>query len=103
MPDREKVSGFELCANGEPCIGVKFMKCPFSPRNNNEQNCGVTMARFALALLKEQEAVVPQKHYNKKADLLYTCGKCHNDLKPNNRNAKFCWHCGRAVNWEDLK
>lgn len=60
MPDREKVNGFELCANGEPCIGEKFTSCPFSPRNNAEQNCGVTMARFALALLKEQEAVVKQ-------------------------------------------
>lgn len=48
-------TGFELCANGEPCMGEKFLKCPFSPRNNAEQNCGVTMARNALDLLKEQE------------------------------------------------
>lgn len=53
-----------------------------------------------IALLKEQEPVAPQKHYNNKADLLYTCGKCRNDLKPNNRNAKFCWFCGRAVKWK---
>lgn len=53
-----------------------------------------------IALLKEQEPVVPQKHYNKKADLLYACGKCSNDLKPNNRNAKFCWFCGRPVLWK---
>ena len=53
--DREKANGFELCANGEPCTGEKFMKCPFSPRNNAEQNCGVTMARYAIELLKEQE------------------------------------------------
>lgn len=59
--DREKVNGFELCANGEPCIGEKFVKCPFSPRNNAEQNCGVTMARFALALLKEQEATIKRQ------------------------------------------
>ena len=52
------------------------------------------------ALLKEQEPVVPQKHYNEKADLLYACGKCHNDLKPNNRNAKFCWFCGKPVLWK---
>ena len=56
MPDREKVkTGFELCANGEPCMGEKFTSCPFSPRNNAEQNCGVTMARNAIAKLKEQE------------------------------------------------
>lgn len=52
------------------------------------------------ALLKEQEPVAPQKHYNKNADLLYACGKCRNDLKPNNRNARFCWFCGQAVKWE---
>ena len=54
----------------------------------------------ALELLKEQEAVVPQKHYNQKEDLIYACGKCHNDLKPNNRNAKFCWFCGKPVLWK---
>lgn len=52
------------------------------------------------ALLKEQEPVAPQKHYNKNADLLYACGKCGNDLKPNNRNARFCWFCGQVVKWE---
>ena len=59
----------------------------------------VWMLRGAYELLKEQEPIAPQKHYNKKADLLYMCGKCHNDLKPNNRNAKFCWFCGQAVKW----
>ena len=48
-------NGLRLCANGEPCIGEKFISCPFSPRNNAEQNCGATMARNALALLKEKE------------------------------------------------
>jgi len=46
------------------------------------------------------DPVAPQKHYNQKADLLYACGKCHNDLKPNNRNAKFCWFCGTPVLWK---
>ena len=59
----------------------------------------VCVLRGAYELLKEQEPVAPQKHYNQKADLLYACGKCRNDLKPNNRNAKFCWFCGRAVKW----
>lgn len=58
------------------------------------------LAKDALDLLKEQEAVVPQKHYNQKEDLIYACGKCHNDLKPNNRNAKFCWFCGKPVLWK---
>lgn len=53
-----------------------------------------------VALLKKQEPVAPQKHYNKNADLLYACGKCRNDLKPNNRNARFCWFCGQVVKWD---
>ena len=72
-------------------------------RYDTEWNdCGpVWVFRGAYELLKEQEPVAPQKHYNKNADLLYACGKCRNDLKPNNRNAKFCWFCGQAVKWND--
>ena len=60
----------------------------------------VGLLRSAYELLKKQEPVAPQKHYSKNADLLYACGKCRNDLKPNNRNARFCWFCGQAVKWE---
>ena len=71
----------------------------------HKESITVTIQRLtaerAVSMLKEQEPVVPQKHYNNKADLLYACGKCRNDLKPNNRNAKFCWFCGRAVKWDD--
>jgi len=95
MPDREKISGFELCANGKPCIGEKFMKCPFSPRNNSEPNCGVTMARFALALLKEQEPVKPFKEgYND-----YDCSRCGAGLRATDR---YCPNCGRMVKWNEL-
>ena len=55
MTDEEKLKGFKLCADGKPCIGNKYVSCPFSPRNNAEQNCGVTMAKYALALLEEQQ------------------------------------------------
>ena len=34
----------------------------------------VWVFRGAYELLKEQEPVVPQKHYNENADLLYDCG-----------------------------
>ena len=96
MPDREKISGFELCANGKPCIGEKFTQCPFSPRNNDEQNCGVTMARFALALLKEQEAIEP-----KEKDYVWRCGKCDEYLTSiENHRIRFCLYCGKAVKWE---
>ena len=101
MADREKVYGFELCANGEPCIGEKFMKCPFSPRNNAEQNCGVTMAKTAIALLQEQEAVEPYitgngESFETAETWWYECGNCNKPIDPND---KFCRHCGRAVKW----
>ena len=128
MPDREKVSGFELCANGKPCIGEKFTQCPFSPRNNDEQNCGVTMARFALALLKEQEAKT--KHCNDIAleyakevfrlqtllkeqeakpvivttnaygTRFYHCPRCNRDLYIYPRQL-YCRNCGQAVKWDE--
>ena len=70
----------------------------------HKESITVTIPRLAaeraVSMLKEQEPVVPQKHYNNKADLFYACGKCRNDLKPNNRNAKFCWFCGQAVKWK---
>ena len=100
MPDREKISGFELCVNGKPCIGEKFTQCPFSPRNNDEQNCGVTMARFALALLKEQGAVEPIYSYG-----TFRCGSCRNIVGYNDGYGRgyqnnFCSDCGRKVKWE---
>ena len=104
MLDREKViKGLELCANGEPCIGEKFMKCPFSPRSNAEQNCGVTMARNAIALLKEQEAVEPGVDID-----TWKCGNCghtleHQELLGDNvlfhEQYNYCPNCGKAVKW----
>ena len=117
MPDREKVYGFELCANGEPCIGEKFIKCPFSPRNNAEQNCGVTMAKTAIELLKEQqqqiwelqdlveyftdklkeqEAVEPLPPESE-IGTLWRCGSCRREI---GYKYHFCQWCGQAVKWE---
>lgn len=99
--DREKVNGFELCANGEPCIGEKFMKCPFSPRNNDEQNCGVTMARVVLALLKEQEAKnVVNMTLSKDCFLIASCPKC-NALLTRVEHKNYCGYCGQAVKWNE--
>ena len=101
MMDREKVNGFELCANGEPCIGEKFMKCPFSPRNNDEQNCGVTMARVVLALLKEQEAKnVVNMTLSKDCFLIASCPKC-NALLTRVEHKNYCGYCGQAVKWNE--
>lgn len=103
MPDREKISGFELCANGKPCIGEKFTQCPFSPRNNDEQNCGVTMARFALALLKEQESGkvlnVKDRSINETHGKTGFCPRC-NQLVVWGINRRYCGFCGKEVKWE---
>lgn len=107
--DREKAeTGFELCANGEPCIGEKFMKCPFSPRNNAEQNCGVTMARNALALLKELIELL----HKKQKDIDILCNeisewkhkyhdrplKEHEAVEPTWQQGKaYCGSCGKRI------
>lgn len=123
--DRETIeTGFELCANGEPCTGEKFTSCPFSPRNNAEQNCGVTMARNALALLKEdchncklecllqkydelkekydallkeQEAVTIKKTKEHGFGVYGgICPKCRNWIQSAH---SFCGFCGQEVKW----
>lgn len=92
MPDREKVeTGFDLCANGDPCMGEKFTSCPFSPRNNAEQNCGVTMARNALVLLKEREPVDIEIEGGGNS-WWYVCEECRGTVDTSDR---FCRHCGR--------
>lgn len=61
MDEKTIRNGLEHCLTDEPCTGQKFITCPFSPRNNPEQNCGRTMARSILALLREQDGF---KHYD---------------------------------------
>ena len=98
MIDLEKVIKGLVSCNSASC-----QKCPYNEKKecNNRGFFYSQAIEEAIQIFKEQEAVIPLKHYNQKADLLYACGKCHNDLKPNNRNAKFCWFCGRKVKWDD--
>ena len=60
------------------------------------------MYKAVLALLKEQEPVEPIPY-----DLdtpvttvmrCYKCGWCNADITAGN---PYCWHCGRAVKWDD--
>ena len=54
----------------------------------------------ALALLKEQEAVVPVYTTNSHPfhiGILYRCGNCHHSLIRD--EDLFCRHCGKPIDW----
>ena len=60
-----------------------------------------------IALLKEQVPVKPYQEYN--GHDIWRCGKCgaticniyHTEADEDSKNyAKFCMHCGSAIEWE---
>jgi hypothetical protein len=52
----------------------------------------------ALALLKEQEPVVPDREQSEYGGTLWDlCGNCRALISPDD---KYCHECGRAVKWE---
>lgn len=56
------------------------------------------MALNALKLLKEQEAVEPEKAHSSSGITWWNvCGICKTAINPND---KYCHECGRAVKWE---
>ena len=57
----------------------------------------LTMER-AIALLKEQEPVKPERAYSGGGSTWWNvCGVCKTAINPND---KYCHECGRAVKWE---
>jgi hypothetical protein len=53
--------------------------------------------RTAVALLKEQEAVEPEKEHSGSGITWWNvCGNCKTAINPND---KYCHECGRAVKW----
>lgn len=109
MSDSEKViKGFTVCSehgllNGEDCHGhyaytdnlediIKAndysKQCPY---NGCKTGCIKTLAKDALALLKEQEAVKPT--WNRGRPF---CGACGLRI----RGGKFCSECGKPILWE---
>ena len=54
-----------------------------------------------IGLLKKQE---PMRRTSRTGtngfSIVWTCGNCNSDLKPNNRNALYCSQCGQAVKWD---
>ncbi len=98
MIDQKKViRGLEICSelgswHGLNCEDTKAYKdCPY---RGCETGCVVTIAKDAIALLKEQEPVKPD--YNPYYQEWY-CGNC-GKMIPKAYN--YCNYCGKAVKWE---
>ncbi len=92
MPDREKViKGLEHCIESNSCNG-----CPY---DNNSSKCIFQLHDDVLALLKEQEAVVPTliREGRNKYNNDYVCPGCVNELV---YGQNYCSECGQAVKWE---
>ena len=103
MTDREKViKGLETCY----CPPSKCEDCPYYDLPD-EQICNNALCLDALALLKEQEPIVPGLEQD--ANGIYsTCGNCKTrlwklfgvefEVNPD-AMPKFCPQCGKAVKW----
>ena len=55
------------------------------------------IAKAALTLLKEQEAVEPEVEVLNEIDRLYRCPRCHKCFVY--KKQKYCDQCGQAVKW----
>lgn len=104
MTDREKViRGLECCTNTD--MSMCLDECPY-----HKDGCsgGIKMMQDALALLKEQEPVEPERRelpygmYDA-VKYEYKCGACGCGLMKNEKwRANYCPECGRAVKWNDI-
>jgi hypothetical protein len=93
MIDREKViKGLERCKLYNK---VNCDKCPYdyNGRGDGKSECTAELASDALAMLKEQEPVAPEKF----ASWWYVCGACGRKIDYHDR---FCRWCGRYIKWE---
>ena len=97
--DREKViKGLENCAMGFDCPP----ECPYLDYCNDlTKPMFVELAKDALALLKEQEAVKPLPQNSNgwvRTIKLWYCGACHSKIS--RRTSKYCPNCGKPILWE---
>lgn len=82
MADREKV--IKALEDAEVTNGVIKMSDQFRD--------------VLVALLKEQEAVRPERQHSGGGTTWWNvCGACRTAINPND---KFCHQCGQAVKWE---
>lgn len=102
--DREKViKGLEICSEHGSWHGLNCEDneaCKNCPYRRCETGCVVTIAKDALALLKEQEPKPVELHTNAYGTKFYFCPKCKRELF-HTRNLNFCERCGQAVKWND--
>jgi hypothetical protein len=95
MADREKViKTIDGCINDDSfCNKCDYDGCVFQ-----HGSCEKDLLADALALLKEQDAVEPEKGFSGSGvTWWYVCGNCKTAINPND---KYCHECGQAVKWE---
>jgi hypothetical protein len=95
MVDKEKVLvGLKSCADS---TGALCRTCPYDFVHN--ENCMGDMARDALELLKEQEAVEPILKRKGKSKMYndYVCPVCDNEVV---YGQCYCSECGKPFLWE---
>ena len=92
MVDREKViKGLECCEKDEDLFICG--ECPYIEEHKFGFDCVRKMCRDALALLKEQEAVVPIVSTAEQR-----CGHCNKVIEMDGWKA--CPWCGKRIDWE---
>ena len=101
MADRWKViKGLEICSehgswHGLDCeLNEEYKDCPY---RGCETGCIVTIAKDAIALLRDQEPVKPSKTLDGNGNLWRDCGECGGVLP---KHAQYCPTCGRKVMWD---
>ena len=103
MPDREKViKGLNHCFHGQECCGDT--ECPYYIEHLSDscclEDCQENLKADAIALLKEQEAIKPEKEHSGSGITWWNvCGNCKTAINPND---KYCHECGRMVKWNDV-
>ncbi len=59
--DHEKIlNGLEHCITDDPCCGDKYINCQYTPRITGDYCCARSLAKDALALLKEQQKLIDE-------------------------------------------
>lgn len=96
MPDREKVNK-GLHQHCECSLFDRCGECPYYEFSDEQFSCRDRLLEDVLLLLKEQEAVKPEREHSGSGVTWWNvCGNCKTAINPND---KFCHECGRPVLW----
>ena len=102
MPDREKViEALDCLSHGGGTYDCLKFPCPYGFYGYTDCH-EWEIARDALALLKEQEAIEPKTEITYNGFHYDYCGNCGRLLpvEQDFEKARFCPYCGRKVKWE---